>query len=250
MSDENLMPLFYENPVPLDPEQHANVSFKKTDDMSFAAHTNSIPLTTHEFVAAALDYPVVFNSNSEKPVPFALVGARDTENLFINEEGKWLKNTYIPQYVHRYPFIFMESKSDERLVLCVDETAKMLSEGDENPFFKGTEPTELSNKALEFCSDYHRQIMATDAFMEALKAEDLLTSHYVEFKMNSGEKLTLSGFDIIDEKKFRALKGKTLNEWHEKGWTLLASAHLISMGNWHKILNLIGERGKVKEQEK
>src|SRR5262245_41509961 len=101
------LPQFYRNPVPLDPVRHAKAGLKNRDDFGFARGTNAIALTGAEFASAARAYPIVFSA-AAPVVPFAVVGLRDGDNLFLDAAGNWREDTYIPAYVRRYPFIFFE----------------------------------------------------------------------------------------------------------------------------------------------
>ncbi len=240
-TDNQNMPLFYQAPVPLAPERHGKLSIVRSANFSFSQKTNSIPLTAPEFSMASKFYPIVF-AGDEKPVAFGLVGIRDNENLMVDGEGKWQPDTYIPTYVMRYPFIFMENENDNRLVLCVDEKASAVQESGENPFFKDNEPTELSKQALKVCTDYHKHITLTEQFTAELKKYDLLKGHYAEFNMNSGQKFNLGGFQVIDEEKFNELPDDVVLDWHKKGFMFLIHAHFMSMSNWQRLINATADR--------
>src|SRR5687768_13509261 len=120
---EPVLPMFYKKPVPLDPLRHATAGLKPEGAYRYAAGTNALPLTASEMGHAARTYPIVFSSSSPT-VPFAVVGLRDHENLFVDGQGVWRDDSYIPAYVRRYPFIFSEVPESQRLVLCIDEAAE------------------------------------------------------------------------------------------------------------------------------
>src|SRR4051794_24220509 len=97
------LPLFYKNPQPLEPVRHAKAGLSPKSDFSFATITNAVAITLPEFSSAAFNYPIVF-SITTPVVPFAVLGIRDNENLFVNAQGVWRENAYVPAYIRRYPF--------------------------------------------------------------------------------------------------------------------------------------------------
>src|SRR5688572_24581760 len=56
------MPMFYKNPVPIEPLRHATAGLRERADFRFAADTNAVPLTAAEIVHAARTYPIVFSA--------------------------------------------------------------------------------------------------------------------------------------------------------------------------------------------
>ena len=79
----------------------------------FCANVRAVPVLVSEIPAAIKDYPVIFTSQ-ENPKPLAVVGLVDDINLFVDEEGNWERNRYIPGYVRRYPFGVASDDTDPR----------------------------------------------------------------------------------------------------------------------------------------
>ena len=83
--------LFYERPVPLSNQKHADWRLKLSEKrFEFAKSINSVVLAGIEFVEASKDYPIVFAEAGEQLVPVALLGLRDTGNIYVDAEGNWL----------------------------------------------------------------------------------------------------------------------------------------------------------------
>jgi len=82
------LPLFYNKPQPLEPGRHVNAGLSPKNDFSFTRTTNSVAVTASEFSSAAFNYPIVF-SMTKPVVPFAVLGMRDNENLFVSADGRW-----------------------------------------------------------------------------------------------------------------------------------------------------------------
>ncbi|MDP3936199.1 MAG: SapC family protein [Alphaproteobacteria bacterium] len=234
---EQVLPLFYKNPQAITVEQHENLSLTVRHNYMFAKNANSIPLVTSEYAIAAKHYPIVFIKDEVK-TSLVITGFREGENVFVNNSGEWAKDQYIPGYVNRYPFIFLEDEANDQLVLCMDVDAEIVNTAGGNPLFKDSKPTEFAENALKTCTEYQGFLNATRAFVEALIEQDLLVENQAELTAPDGKILRLTGFCVIDETKFKELSDETILDWHKKGWLYLTYAHFISMSNWARIAQL------------
>lgn len=239
---EPTLPLFYKSPRPLNADRDAGLSLARYPDYHFAANTNAVPLLASEFTAACKNYPIVF-AVADIAQPLAILGLRNGENLFIDVEGQWSANHHVPAYVRRYPFIFRESPDQLQFTLCIDEASSLVSAGTDNPFFKGDKPTELTKKALDFCQAFQGEYTYTQEFAKAIAAADLLVENRADIALASGEKLSMAGFRVIDEKRFNKLPDETFLDWRDRGWLHLVYCHLMSTSNW----GLLIDRGGKKE---
>ncbi len=231
---------FYKNPMPISLDRHRQSSFVPAHDSSFAQETNSIVLNAGEFIEAAKHYPIVFTQNNAAPV--AIVGL-ESSNYFVEKDGSWKTGAYVPAYVRKYPFIFMEIKEQNSLLLCIDENSKGFSlEGDKNGqafYNEDDQPTEIIQSALNFCNLYHQHHLATVEFCNALQAENLLVPNTTTLTLLEGQRqISLGGFLMIDEKKFAELPDEKILEFHKKGWLALIHFVLMSVSNWRSLANL------------
>jgi len=230
------LPLFYRQPQPLQAGLHAKLSLAKQPGYGFAAGANSVPLIASEMATACRHFPIVFTEGPQ-PSPVAVLGLRGEENLFIDDAGQWRANTYIPAYIRRYPFIFMENADQSQFTLCADMAAENITESSENPLFDAEgAPTPLTRSALEFCREYQNQHAYTAEFCRALAGADLLVENRADVTLPDGQRLTLSGFKIIDEAKFNALPEPDFLRWRANGWLMLVYCHLISIAAWPALL--------------
>ncbi len=234
------LPLFYRDPRPLNNARHVGKAIKSEPEFSFAAATNAVPITVMEFTRIARHYPIVFTTG-DPVTPVAVLGLRNDQNSFISTKGDWSKGCYIPAYVRRYPFILMESPDRLQYKLCVDEASDLLVEGDEKPLFDGDEPSEITKDALQFCSAYHGEHAFTLEFTAALEKFGLLVDNRADVSLETGEKLALGGFRMVEEAKFTALPDDVFLDWRQRGWVLLVYCHLLSMGNWQALAELANQ---------
>lgn len=242
-NDQNLasLPMFYKSARPLDMEKDGNVFVSPPQQFGFAAKTNAIPLLTDEFAMAAAHYPIVFAAG-DAPVPAAVVGLRNDENLFVDAENKWLPGSYLPSYVRRYPFLLMDDDEKKQYVLCVDETSDMLGTSGEYQLFKDGKPTAFTQSAMNFCAALRQQGEATDEFVATLKEYNLLVKNDTQIDLPDGNKVQLAGFQVIDPKKFDLLPDTVYLSWRRKGWIGLIFAHFLSSYRWQTLVSLAAMR--------
>src|SRR4051794_10326487 len=157
--------LFYETAVPVSFNRHKNYSVKTGDTYSFARKVNSVPVTAIEFALAAAEYPVVFAGTEGNTMPAVVLGARDSENLFVAEDGSW-QGKYIPAFVRRYPFVFAQDKEAKNFILHVDERFEGMNEAGrgERLFDSTGEQTQYLKGILNFLQDYQARFQRTKAF--------------------------------------------------------------------------------------
>lgn len=242
----NDLPLFFKRPVPLDAVRHAQAGIVPQESMEFAKKTNSVFINAVEFSEAAKYYPIIF-SMGEEPTPAVLTGL-EQDNYYVGKDNAWKKDVYIPAYVRRYPFVFMDVPNEQKLVLCIDEDAPHYSEKggkDFQPFYDGDKPSELSNNALNFCTAFQAQFNATREFCAGLKDAGLLTPTRSDATLASGREIKLAGFQVIDEKKFGELTDAQIVEFHKKGWLPLIYFVLMSTSNWRNLINMATESEKA-----
>lgn len=243
-AQESTLPLFFKKPAALDTTRHAESGLSTKENMAFAKNTNSVFINTVEFIEAAKHYPIVF-TDGELPMPAVLVGL-ESANYYVTKDNIWKKDTYIPAYVRRYPFVFMEVPDQEKFVLCIDEGAdhfieKQGKNKDFQPLVVDGQASQLSMNALEFCRAFQQQYELTREFCAALKEEGLLTPTRSDAKLQNGREIKLAGFNIIDEGKFNQLSDAQILEFHKKGWLPLIYFVLLSASNWRSLIALAAD---------
>lgn len=224
-------PIFYRQPEPLDVRRHKTLGLNDASEYQFAVGANAIPIHVGEFALVARDYPIVF-VGGDTPMPVAIVGIRQNENLFVDSNGGWAAGRYIPAYVRRYPFLFLRNDSENQLILCFDKASNRVVEGAQNPFFEGEEPSEFTKKALEFATSVQQQFSATERFMTFLKERDLLTTQQRNFVLFTGEQRSLTDFQAIDETKFNELDDEAFLSLRKTGAIGAIYCHLVSLNSW------------------
>lgn len=236
------LPMFYKAPRPLDRSKDAQLKLQRPTHFHFAQGTNAIPLLADEIPLASAYYPIVFASGPS-PVPAAVVGLKNDENVFIDKNGQWDEGAYLPAYVRRYPFILMDDPEQKQFVLCIDDKCEFLNDKEGYPLFDKDQPSDFTKGAMDFCASLRQQGEETDAFVNALKEHNLLMANDAQIDAPGGAKIQLSGFLIIDPKKFDALPDSVALQWRKKGWLGLIYAQLLSSHRWQRLVHLMQARG-------
>ena len=236
------MPLFYSNPVPLDAKAHADLGLKPHFGFGFTKGVNAVPLNLIELPQICHYYPIAFSPDGNA-TPVAILGLRDNENLFLQNDNSWDPYAYVPAYIRRYPFIFSEIADGDQLTLCVDMNDDIIEKKGEQPFFEDDgKPSSLANNALEFCKSYHGAAQQTLEFSKALAASGLLVEREAQINVSGDKRINFSGFHIIDEQKLAALDDKTFLEWRQKGWLPFVYAHLFSGAQWQRLTAMLNKK--------
>ncbi|HEX3140516.1 MAG TPA: SapC family protein [Rhizobacter sp.] len=230
------LPLFYRQPRVLQPGLHGGRSLAQVGRYGFAAGANAVPLLAAEVAQASRLLPVVFAAG-ELPSLLLVLGLADGQNLCVDDSGQWQLGSYVPSYLRRYPFIFLEDEARQELTLCIDEAATVDVLGGEHALFESDgQPSALTRSALAFCRDYQAHHLLTLEFCRAVAEAGLLVEKRAEIALRDGQKLSLSGFKVIDEDRLNRLPAEQLLAWRAKGWLPLIYAHLQSADNWRTLI--------------
>lgn len=236
-------PMFFANPQVITLEQHANAKLRPNITMAFARSTNSVPLTAADIAEASNYYPIAF-TQADPIIPVAIVGLEQT-NYFIDKAGKWLEGCYVPAYVRKYPFVFMEMPDSDQLTLCIDESALTFDGAAEGvKLYDGKEPSAFTKSALEFCGAHQEQHKFTAAFCDMLKEKNMLVPQRSDVELASGRMIQLGGFQLIDLEKFNALSDADIVDWHKRGFLPLVYHIIQSHSNWRNLLELANKDQK------
>lgn len=244
------LPLFYKDLVPLNSNEHGDWKSKPMDSADFMVGQHAIPLTVEEFVPASRHYPIIF-SDSETPVPLALMGMNEGVNTFMDDEGKFTSDVYVPAYVRRYPFLLakLQPESDE-LSLCFDPTSGALGDFKDDEaataLFDDTKPSEQTQAILKFCENFEEAGARTQSFMDELAKSGLLMDGEVSIQQENTETpFVYRGFKMIDEAKLRELRGDELRKMNQSGMLPLIHAHLFSLQLMREIFAQQVHQGKM-----
>lgn len=233
-ANQQALPIFYKSLAPLSSQIHPNHKIRARATHPEAHTTHAVPLTVDEFVSAQRNYPIVFGIG-ENPAPLALLGLSEGANMFVDAEGNWRANAYIPAYVRRYPFMLAKlTPQTEELTLCFDDASDLVAEGDFEgaALFEGDQPSEQTKAILEFCEQFEQAVGRTRMFVEELQKLDLLIDGEVTIQQpGMAQPAVYRGFRMISEEKLRELRGDQVRKMVQNGMMGIIYAHLFSLAN-------------------
>jgi hypothetical protein len=217
-----------------DEDKNLKVSAIKT--FKYAAETTQTIISYEEFFEAAKSQPIVFGKDgSGSYYAAALLGLKEGKNLFVSGKGEWKSDAYIPAYLRRYPFIFVED--GETLALAVDKDCKEVNEKKGQALFdeKG-EMSEYAATVLKFMKAFQTASVKTSAIIKIMDEMGLLEEANASMKL-SDESFMVKGFYRVNEQKLDALSDEDTLKLVRSGFYKFITAHLLSLSNFNKLVS-------------
>jgi hypothetical protein len=243
--------LIYEKAAPVTTQKHGDWSIKPGTGYSFAGDVNSVPLTTVEFANSASEYTIVFTGEGDQVMPGVILGMRDRENLYLQEDGSWGAR-YVPAFLRRYPFVFASSEDGKTFTLCVDEEFEGCNTDGkgERLFDADGEQTQYLKSVLAFLQNYQAQFQLTKNFCAKLQDLNLLEPMQAMVTLGTGEQTSLAGFMGIERKRLKELSGDQLADLARTDVLELAFLQLHSLRNLSALANrLTPQQANPPEQD-
>jgi hypothetical protein len=233
---------WYRKVVVLDREHHGGLKFDDNPDLGFVAEEVALPIGVQELGPASLCYPIVF-SLGEQPIPLAVMGLREGENLFVTAARKWLAGAYIPAVVRNYPFVVIDAGENGQLVGLDTESNLVGEDRSGAALFDGDDLSDAGRFRVGLCAAYRDSMRQTAEFGRALAAAGVLAPQDVQLVLpGSADRLKLRGYAVVHPHVFGKLDDATLVEWRRKGWLEALAYHMASVGQWQRLITMAGAR--------
>lgn len=222
----------------LNKETHKNSKIAALKNYKHARNAHMMVVTKDEAFEAAKNYPIFFVQDNEGVTPFAILGLKDKENLFVNSRsGEWAKEYYIPALIRCYPFAL--SKNEDTYTMVIDAAYEGLDTKDgERMIGDDSELTPYGKNVLEFVEKVYTDLETTKAVTKPLLELDLFKSIDATIESN-GQKYALSGLLQIDGEKLNALSDEDLLKITKSGALNLVYAHLASLSNFRNLASRV-----------
>lgn len=235
--------LIYESAVPVTVARHREVSVKAGDSFAHTAEANVVPILSTEVVAALRDFPIVF-AGDDRPMPVAILGVREAENLFVGADGSWL-GRYVPAFFRQYPFVLAGEDGSDVLTLCVDEAFEGVNRSGrgERLFDADGERTIYLQGVVNFVQSYQRDFGITRRFCDRLKELDLFEPMEAQLRLADGQ-IALRGFYAINRQRLKELPDNVIAELVRNDGIEVIYGHLHSMANLDRLVELSSRRSE------
>jgi hypothetical protein len=217
---------------------HKNNSVKEIKDFSYAKNLMNAPITITEFFEACKNYPILFTKDKDENwFASIMLGYKENENIFVDDKGVWDKLHYVPAFVRRYPFIFVEQKNNDELIVALNKDSLIIDKKNESRklFNDKGENTEFLNNVIGFLNQFYVDSIATKEFIKQLDEWELLEEKIATVITPNQEQFNINGLYIVNEEKLKHLSKKKKDEICNKNAIPLITAHLISLSNIQKL---------------
>lgn len=230
-------PFGYDEIVPLQ-KQH-RVLLPSGSTPSFCRNINALAVSVSEFVAAGHDYPIVFISldqgNSFAPV--IVLGLSEKTNLFVDGDGDWDPDCYVPAFVRRYPFciskLYRDGTPEGDRVVCVAKS--YLDAAGVVLFDERGEPGERWQSIERLLTEFERDLDLTNEMCAALTRLGLFEPFTMQVMREHQEQLVLGGMFRISESRLADLQAANHKVMIAKGYMSRIYAHLHSLQNFARL---------------
>ncbi|MBI2383335.1 MAG: SapC family protein [Gammaproteobacteria bacterium] len=231
----------YGRVVPFDKNRHAGLGLKPARDYRWCRELNAVLLSAAEFGRAALDYPIGYLRDPRGELaPAAILGLQARQNLFVDGQGRWHPQAYIPAALRRYPFCLAEVAPGDgqapQQMVCVQED-QLEASGRPLLDAKG-EPTAEWQPIQKLLEAMEGTRAATRALTQRLENLNLLVPFDALALPREGPQLRLQGLFRVDEAKLNKLPGRELRALAAKGELRAVYAHLLSLENFARLLDM------------
>ncbi len=207
---------------------------------------NSVPIVTAEIEAAAHSMPVVFAPLGDPAAPsgfmtVGVMGLVETENVFIDADGRWVGDAYLPAYVRRMPFTTaaagVAENGEPRRMMCVEQ--RVLSDDIDAtlPVAEDGQPTAAWTRAEQFTLQYERELELTDQAMKLLFDLKLIEGFVLKATPAEGQELQFSGIGRINEAALEALTAQQLRTLFDRKLMRVIYAHLFSLDRFPALVH-------------
>lgn len=234
----------YKNPIFLNSVTHKSVKVAPVEDFKFASNLNSVVIVGQEFLEAAKFFPVVFTrAQDDVIVPVAIIGLRNEENLFVDEDGKWKEGTYVPAYFRRYPYILASNVGeDASFAVCVDSNFEGFGKSKGMKLFdnKGEQTDEFKN-VVSFLQNYQLQHESTREMVSRLEEYELFKDISANITLPEGEKIGFGKLLMVDEMGIFNLDDEKIVNLVRTGYLAWIYAHLYSLSNFRSLMAIAGK---------
>ena len=218
-------------------ESHKDAGIKLATDFFQSKELTSAPITANEYYEACKHYPILFAKEANGTwFSLALLGVEKT-NTFIEEDGQWRKNCYIPAFVGRYPFLFLEQEGNLHLTFDTTQQIKKSDAGENYFFEEDGKHSAFLTKLVKALTQTQKFNLLTQDFIKTLDELGILEESGMNGKTAEGKDFSIGGFFIVKEEKLAKLTQKAQAKLCKKGYTQLLTAHMISISNIQKLVN-------------
>ena len=230
--------------VPVNKARHAATRIKQIEGFGFASQFHIASVMVHEFARASAIYPVVFleDKAADEFRPVALMGLEQGENLFVDAQGKWAAS-YVPAIIRRYPFALASTGQEGQFTVCIDEGSALVNQTEGVALFdESGEASAAIENVKRYLGELQQMDTFTRAFSKYFAEQNLFTP--LNMRVRQGEQArNITGCYVVNEERLNNLSNERFLEMREKRYLPAVYAHLVSLAQIERLMQLKEERG-------
>lgn len=219
--------------------EHAHLRIDTRRSAELGDDVMLAPTFPGEFRNLQSYYPIVFRATDAGFQPYALLGLRAGENLFL-EDDRW-DAAYLPLAIERQPFLI--GSNGEQAMIHVDLEHPRARAGSGEALFRehgGT--TAYLDRIASVLRTLHDGLRVVPDFVEALRRHGLLAPFSLDVRLDDGTDNRLAGFHAIDEDRLRELDAAALGELHQAGHLEPVYMAVASLGQLRGLIERMNRR--------
>ena len=218
----------FKQPETLSTQTHAGLLFSPRNDFSFARNAVIAPLAAEELGEASKHYPVAFAIDGPTRL-IALLGINGN-STFVEPDGRWRANTYVPAFFRAYPFAVGSLKEPTQFAVVIDRSAPQFNQIDGQPLFNEQgKPTAALEQAQKFLVAMQQAVQRGDVLLKQLEDAGVLVAMAIRGPNN--QSAGLPQIRVVDPAKLAVLPDETLLAWARNGLLGLIALHRNSLTN-------------------
>ena len=195
-----------------------------------------IPLGIDEVIKYASSFPIIISSKEEHE--FVLFsGLSSSINLFT--KYKFISQ---PEFLESYPFLMIDVKDENDntiSAIAYDKNDKFIGKDKEVSFFNNNELSQEVINKIEKVRLLQTKRNLAKMLIKELKNKDLLIKQSFNIKIKDEIQTILKDYYIINRTKLCELDDKTIAKWSRNGWMGFIDAHMYSLRNFQKLVDII-----------
>ena len=150
----------------------------------------------------------------------------------------------MPAFARRYPFVLANDQANNRRLVCIDMGAECVTnKKPQQPFFDGDSASNFTQEAIQFLESFEQNRVFTEAMVARFKELDLFELKDMHFQGQNAdgspaERQKIAEYFAVTDEKLRALDTDTIKGLNDNGMLAAAYAHMFSLGNWQRLVNM------------
>ena len=215
----------------LNKKEDKNLSFNLCSPLNIIEKIKLIPIGANEVIPFCSYIPILIAGKNHEE--FVIYSGIDIKNTMF----KHVKFMNTPALIQAYPFFAVKTE-DNSLVIAIDDS-KLVGENKKNKIFVKDKLSNIAQSKINIVQNLNQQRELNKTIIKELKKYDLLKEHNFIVEQNGEKIIILDNYKIVDEKKLENLNDEVLSLWAKKGWMGIIDAHLYSINNFNKLLQLV-----------